>query len=122
MIFIILFGLIMLGLGVLMIKSPAAFSSSIITFSQQRYFHIVEIISRLFFGVMFVYYAPLTLAPNINALIGYLMIFAAILLLAIGAERHRLFAVWSAQKFNAIFRFCGVFAFILGGYIVFTAA
>jgi len=38
----------MMALSLLMIKNPQAFTRAIITFSQQRYFHIFEIISRLF--------------------------------------------------------------------------
>ncbi|WP_220465403.1 hypothetical protein [Colwellia sp. BRX10-3] len=121
MIFIIIFGLTMIALSVLMIINPQAFSDSIIKFSQQRYFHAFEIMSRLCFGGIFIYYSALTSAPTINAALGYLMIFAAIFLLVIGAKKHRKFALWSAQKFSAMFRFCGVFSFIFGGYIVYTA-
>ncbi|MGB2741254.1 MAG: hypothetical protein WBC60_11960 [Cognaticolwellia sp.] len=114
------FGLLMMMLSVLMIKSPRAFARGIIVFSQQTYFHVFEIISRLFFGLVFLYYSRFTLAPNINAALGYLMIFTALLLLVIGAKDHRAFALWSVQKFSAIFRFCGFLSFTFGGYIIYT--
>ena len=66
MILITGFGLMMMALSLLMIISPHAFSKGIIRFSQLTYFHIFEMMSRLFFGVVFVYYSPLTLAPTIN--------------------------------------------------------
>lgn len=114
------FGLLLMALSVLMIKNPQAFANGIIKFSQQAYFHVFEIVSRLFFGVAFVYYSSLTLAPNINAVLGYLMIFSAMLLLVVGAEKHRAFALWSAQKFRAMFRLSGFFSVVFGGYIIYT--
>ncbi|ARD44063.1 hypothetical protein A3Q33_06880 [Colwellia sp. PAMC 21821] len=97
----------MMVISLVMIKNPQTFATGIIKFSQQTYFHVVEILSRLFFGVVFVYYSPLTLAPSMNAALGYLMIFAAILLLVIGANKHRKFALWSAEKFSSRFRISG---------------
>lgn len=110
----------MMALSLLMIKNPQAFSAGIITFSQKSYFHIFEIFSRLFFGAAFIYYSPLSLAPNINAILGYLMIVAALMLLIIGAEKHRAFALWSAKKFRAMFRYCGFFSFLFGCYIIYS--
>ena len=69
MILITGFGLMMMALSLLMIISPHAFSKGIIRFSQLTYFHIFEMMSRLFFGVVFVYYSPLTLAPTINVVL-----------------------------------------------------
>jgi len=107
-------------ISLMMIKNPQTFATGIIKFSQQTYFHVVEILSRLFFGVVFVYYSPLTLAPSMNAMLGYLMIFTAILLLVIGANKHRKFALWSADKFSTRFRISGFFSFIFGSYIIYT--
>jgi hypothetical protein len=118
---IMLFGVLMMILSLLMIINPQAFSRGIVSFSKQSYFHAFEVLSRLFFGIAFVYYAPLSLAPTLNATLGYLMIFVVILILIIGADKHRKFALWSAKKFCPIFRFAGVFSAFFGSYIIFTA-
>ncbi|ASP47520.1 hypothetical protein [Cognaticolwellia beringensis] len=114
------FGLLMMVISLVMIKNPQTFATGIIKFSQQTYFHVFEILSRLFFGVVFVYYSPLTLAPIMNATLGYLMLLVAILLLVIGADKHRTFALWSAEKFSTTFRVSGFFSFIFGSYIIYT--
>ena len=120
MILMMFFALLMMLLSLQMMISPAVFSAGIIKFSQQRYFHHFEILSRLLFGVIFIYYAPLTRAMITHSVFGLLMVFAGIFLLIIGAEKHRAFAVWSANKFCSSFRFFGVFAFIFAGYIIYT--
>jgi hypothetical protein len=121
MILITGFGLMMMALSLLMIISPHTFSKGIIRFSQLTYFHIFEMMSRLFFGVVFVYYSPLTLAPTINVVLGYLMLIAAAVLCVVGAKKHRTFALWSATKFRSTFRFFGLFSLVFGGYIVYTS-
>jgi hypothetical protein len=120
MIFIVTFGLLMMLLSLRMIKNPQAFSGNIIKFSEQPYFHVFEILSRLIFGLIFIYYAPLTSAEVLNTALGYLMIFTSIFLLLLGGNKHRAFALWSAIRFCATFRFYGVFSFILGVYIIYS--
>ena len=111
----------MILLSLWMIISPQAFSQGIVNFSRQRYFHSFEVLSRLFSGVIFVIYAPLTHGHFTNLVFGCLMIVSAIILLIIGAKKHQEFALWSAKKFCPIFRFAGVFSAFFGSYIIFTA-
>lgn len=121
MILIIIFGLLMMLLSLLMMKSPEAFSVGIIKFSQQYYFHLIEILSRLLFGLIFIYYAPLTNAATMNTILGYLMVFTGVFLILIGGNKHRAFALWSAIQFRSMFRFSGVFSFMLGAFIIYSA-
>jgi uncharacterized membrane protein HdeD (DUF308 family) len=121
MVFIVTFGLIMVLLSLQMMKKPGEFSAAIIKFSNQSYFHIFEILSRLIFGLIFIYYAPSTSAVMINTVLGYLMLFTSILLVFLGAQKHRKFALWSARKFRSMFRFSGIFSFVFGVYIVYSA-
>ncbi len=115
------FGALMMLLSLLMINSPPAFSRAIVHFSQQTYFHIFEILSRLLFGVSFIDYAPSTRAVLIHTLFGGLMVFSAIVLLIIGAEKHRAFAGWSVAKFCPIFPIAGLCSLLFGSYIIYTA-
>lgn len=122
MIFIALFGLLMMLLSLQMIKSPNDFSKVIITFSEKPYFHVFEIMSRLLFAVIFIHYADATSAELTNTLLGFLMGFTAIFLVIIGEKKHRVFARWSAKKFNSVFQIAGCFSLMFGGYIIFTVA
>ncbi len=121
MVFIVIFGLIMVLLSLQMMKNSGEFSTAIIKFSNQSYFHVFEILSRLIFGLICIYYAPSTSAVMINTILGYLMLFTSILLAFLGAQKHRKFALWSATKFRSMFRFFGVFSFVFGIYIVYSA-
>ncbi len=118
---LIIFGLLMVLLSLQMMRNPGEFSAAIIKFSNQSYFHVFEILSRLIFGLIFIYYAPSTSAVMINTVLGYLMLFTSILLVFLGAQKHRKFALWSATKFRSMFRFSGVFSFVFGIYIVYSA-
>lgn len=103
------------------VKNPGEFSAAIIKFSNQSYLHVFEILSRLIFGLIFIYYAPSTSAVIINTVLGYLMLFTSILLVFLGVQKHRSFTLWSATKFCSIFRFSGVLSFVFGIYIVYSA-
>ena len=120
MVFIMIFGVLMMLLSLQMIKSPQIFSSGIAWFSQQAYFHVFEILSRLFFGLIFIYYASQTSAVMVNTVLGYLMLFTSMFLLIIGSNKHRTFACWSATTFCSTFRMAGVFSFGFGAYIVYS--
>lgn len=121
MIFIALFGVVMMLLSLKMIKNPIGFAQAIVTFSQKRYFHIFEILSRLFFAVVFIHYAASTSAEIMHSVLGLLMAFTSIFLVIIGEEKHRVFAVWSASKFSSMFRFSGLCSLFFGAFIIYSA-
>lgn len=120
MFLIALFGLLMMLISVHMIKAPDGFAKAIIAFSQLKYFHSFEIINRLLFAVIFIHYAEETNAELINSLFGFLMGFTSIFLVVIGEVKHRKFALWSATKFNSMFRYLGVCSLFFGGFIIYS--
>ena len=115
------FGLLMMMLSIMMIKSPQAWSKNIIKFSQQSFFHPFEILSRVSFGLIFIHYSEQTGFPTLMAIIGNLLIAVGIGLLCTPPSLHRRFAVWSAVKFKAVFRWAGFVSFLFGLFLVYAS-
>jgi hypothetical protein len=114
MIFILLFGLGMAFFGVVMFLKPNRFSDGIISFSEKSWFHLTEIISRLVFGLAFILVADQTDYALTITIIGIIIIAAGFILILIGEERHRRFAVFVSNYLRDKFRYIGIFALVLG--------
>ncbi|MCF6193520.1 MAG: hypothetical protein L3J46_04215 [Kangiellaceae bacterium] len=121
MYFIAAFGLVMMGLSIIMIVNPNYWSNGIIDFSRKPYFHWFEVISRLIAGYVFVVHNKSTLYPQLILSIGYLLIAVGIGLLIAGEIKHRKFAVWSAHKFKSTFRFAGIGSFMFGIFLIYVS-
>ena len=113
------FGILMILLSAVMVIDPDNWSNGIVKFSRTKYFHGFEIISRLFFGAIFIAFSKQTLYPAVMGAFGYLMVTAGVGLLIAGSSRHKQFAVWSAKKFNKTFRPAGIVSIVFGVFIVY---
>lgn len=118
---IAVFGLVLIILSVVMVSCPTCWAKGIVHFSEKAFFHPFEILSRLAFGVIFISYAPATSYPSLMLTIGYLLTAVGLGLLLTPPSRHRQFAVWSAEKFKALFRPAGAVSMLFGMFIVFAA-
>ena len=74
MYFIAAFGLLMLLLSLVMAVKPESFSKGIISFSEQPYFHIAEVISRIIAGLIFTHYSTDTQFPQTIFAIGIVLL------------------------------------------------
>lgn len=115
------FGILIVLLSAVMVVDPDYWSNGIVRFSRAKYFHGFEIASRLGFGAIFIAFSEQTLYPAIMGVFGYLMVVVGVGLLIAGASRHKQFAVWSAKKFNKIFRPAGIVSIVFGAFIVYGA-
>ena len=118
MFIIILFGLGMISLGSYMTAYPLKFSAGIVSFSEKRWFHTFEVLSRLIVGLLFLVAANKTSFEFIVTVLGYLLCFTSIFLVVIGAKRHRKFALL-ISRIGQHFRILGIFAIILGSGIIY---
>lgn len=110
----------MMLLSIMMITSPVYWSNAIVKFSEKRYFHLFEILSRLAFGVMFIMSADQTLYPGLMLGIGYLLLAVGAGLLLIPPSKHKQFAIWSALRFKHMFRPMGVGSLFFGAFLVYA--
>ena len=115
------FGILMILLSTMMVINPDSWSNRILKFSQMKVFHGFEIVSRLFFGVVFITFADQTLYPAVMRAFGYLMAAVGVGLLIAGPSRHQQFAVWSARKFFRTFRPAGIVSLMFGAFIAYAA-
>ena len=115
------FGILMILLSAVMVIDPDNWSNGILKFSQMTYFHGFEIVSRLFFGAIFIAFSEQTLYPAVIGALGYLMVAVGVGLLMAGSSRHKQFAVWTARKFNKTFRPAGIVSIVFGVFIVYAA-
>lgn len=113
-------GLLTIVLSLMMIVSPAGWAKGILTFSEQRYFHIFEIVSRLLLGVILIGFGGDTLHPRLWVVLGYVMFAVAVLLVVMGSKRHRAFAEKSST-FERIFRPAGFFSLAFGVFVIYSA-
>jgi hypothetical protein len=104
-----------------MIINPEYWSAGIVKFSEKRWFHPFEIVSRFAFGLVFVVFANQTLYPQLMSFIGYLLIAVSAGLLSTPPSTHRKFAVWSAERFRNLFRPLGFVSLLFGAFLIFAA-
>ncbi len=115
------FGLLMAALSGSMISNPDGFARGIVRFSEARYFHAFEILSRLAFGAVFLVYSDQTQFPTTMRVVGLLLVAVGAGLLLTPPARHRQYAVWSADRFRRLFRPAGVLSMAFGVFIVYAA-
>lgn len=117
MFLLLAFGTVMLGFGCYMCAQPIRFSNGIIWFSERKWFHLFEIVSRFILGVFFILFSDKTAYPLFVNFLGGLLCFVSLFLVAIGSNRHRRFALLVA-KIGKNFRYLGLIAIICGAIIV----
>lgn len=122
MYFIAFAGLLMLLLNLVMVVKPESFSKGIISFSEQPYFHIVEVSSRIIAGLIFIHYSADTLFPQAIFTIGIVLVCVGVGLAFTPARLHRKFALWSAHYFKNKFRFIGLFSVPLPLLLIYSAS
>ena len=121
MYFITAFGTLLLCLSVIMVVNPNYWSNGIINFSKKPYFHWFEVVSRITYGVLFVLFNESTSYPQLILSVGYVLIAVGFGLILIGSVRHRIFAVWSANRFKSTFRPAGIASFIFGLFLIYMS-
>lgn len=115
------FGVLMTFICTFMVVNPKRFSETIVTFSKQKWFHVVEISARAIMGVICIKYSDSTLYPTIFNILGYGLIVVAIGLVCLAPKKHKKFALWVAQNFESKFRVIGIISMPLGGVIIYMA-
>jgi hypothetical protein len=121
MIWIGVFGLLMLLISVLMIARPNLWIDLALKFSRLKYMHPLEILIRLLFGVTFVNYGSETDYPILIEYIGYLLLAVGAGLLLTPPSQHRRFAIWAITKVGRGFRIAGLGSLVFGGFLIYVA-
>jgi hypothetical protein len=115
------FGALMMLLSAMMVADPEYWSKGVVKFSRWAWFHPFEIVSRILFGVSFVFFADQTRFPGLMSVIGYVLLAVGVGLLLMPPSKHREFAEWSAGRFKSVFRPAGLVSFFFGLFLVIAA-
>lgn len=118
---IIFFGLLMIVISLVAVIDPERFSRSIVDFCRWRFFHSVEVISRILIGVLFIAYANQTLYPGVMKIVGYVIFAVGIMLSLTPPKYHIQYGIWAAEKFKNIFRSTGVLSLFFGIFLIYAA-
>jgi|TARA_R110002051_G_scaffold314111_1_gene390802 hypothetical protein len=120
-ILISVWGVIISCVGLFMLLKPQGFADAIVLFSRQRYFHAVEIISRLMIGAALLLDAHNTSFPLVFEVIANLLFIIAVFLVFMTEKYHKMFALWAGTHCISWFRPAGVSALIFGLWAVYVS-
>ncbi len=118
---IALFGSILAAISLVMVAKPDAWARCIVRYSRMRYMHVLEILIRVGFGVLFLRFADDAKFPLTMKIIGYILLAVGVGLTLTPPSSHRRFAVWSVEKFSRYFRRAGLVSFAFGVFLIYTA-
>ncbi|NND45676.1 MAG: hypothetical protein HKN58_10155 [Xanthomonadales bacterium] len=121
MYFIAIFGMLMMVFSIAIIINPTAWAEAIVRFSQWRWFHPFEIVSRLAFGAAFLRWGSETAHPALMQVIGWVLLAVGLGLALTPPSQHRRFAAWSAGAFHKVFRPAGIGSLLFGAFITWSA-
>lgn len=117
---ILSFAILLIVLSSYMVLLPKNWANGIVRFSQWRYFHPFEIISRLAVGLGFIYFSDQSKYPQLILGIGYLLVAVSIGLTFTLPTKHKQFAVWTADKFLPVFRPAGIVSICFGIFLIYS--
>lgn len=118
---ILFFGIVTILISAVIVARPTYWSEAIIRFSEWRYFHLFEIITRLAMGGLFITSAPDTAYPTAIAVMGAVILAVGLGLMVTPPSLHRRFALWAAEKFRPAFRPLGVGSILFGLFLIYAA-
>ena len=114
-------GALMALISLWMAFKPADFADGVLAFSEWRWFHAFEVLSRLVIGLAFIVLNEAFVYPGFATGFGYLLVAVGIGLIMLGRERHERFARWTATLSPAVFRPSGAVGFALGALLAWLA-
>ena len=115
---IVLFGVIMIGLSLMMIVSPAKWLDLSIRYCRLRYMHPLEILIRLGFGYIFIAYGPVTKFPTVISYAGYLLVAVGSGLAFLNPSFHRHLGITMIQRIGPWFRWTGLVSLPMGIFLI----
>ena len=118
--FIILFGLLILFLGVMILAKPEPIFAVLGRNSESLTLHIVAVVVRFILGTALVTYAGESKFPLALQVIGWLSISAAFLLIVIGRSNFKSLLAWGFSFASSIGRVVGFVAILFGVFLIFS--
>lgn len=119
---ILLFGFLVLLLGIVILVKPDSVLSLFRKNSESNGLYDLAVIARLILGITLLIYADQSKYPLALQILGWLSVTAAIILLAIGRSRFKKLITWVLDLALTFMRIAGLFAILLGGFLIYAVA
>ena len=119
-ILIIIFGVLMLLAGILLITNPEIIFKVLRENSDSLWLHTGAVVVRLLLGALLIYQASVSKFPLTIEVIGWVAIFAAIVLTVIGRKNFKHLISWVFSLVKPLGRIGGFLAFGFGSFLVYA--
>lgn len=118
--FIMIFGALICVAGLVILVNPESIFGPIRRNSDGIGLQVLAVVVRLVLGVFLVLEADASRFPHLIEVLGWLSIFAALLLLVIGRARFKRLMTWSLSKVKPLGRPAGLLAMVFGAFLVYA--
>lgn len=118
---ILLFGIVIVLLGVAIFVAPDSIFGLIIGHAESLGLHVLAVVGRFVMGIAFITYAGESHYPVAFQVLGWLTITVAIILGIMGRSRFKGLMTWGLSLAAPFGRFVGVVSILLGGFLMCAA-
>lgn len=119
-ILIIIFGILMLLAGILLLSNPDIIFKVLRENADKPWLHIAAVLVRLLLGSLLLFQASISKLPVTMEIIGWLAIFAAIVLMVIGRNNFKRLITWVFSLFKPFSTIGGMLALCFGTLLIYA--
>jgi uncharacterized protein YjeT (DUF2065 family) len=116
---VLIVGLIVLGMGILVLISPASLKRMLHIFVAKQWWYFVTGI-RILVGILFILVASETRSPLFVRTVGVLFILAGLVVPLMGAARIQRLVSWWLERSDATLRLWALFSIVFGAAILWS--
>jgi hypothetical protein len=116
---VVIVGLIILGIGILVLISPASLKEVLRIFLAKQWWYFASVI-RILVGILFILAASETGAPLFVLMVGILFILGGVALPLMGVARIERLTSWWLKRSDVTLRLWALFAFAFGAAILWS--
>ena len=116
---VLIVGLIVLGMGILVLISPASLKRMLHIFLAKQWWYFVTGI-RILVGILFILVASETRSPLFVRMVGVLFILAGLVVPLMGTARIQRLVSWWLERSDATLRLWALFSIAFGAAILWS--
>jgi len=117
---LIAFGVFMVAAGIALVINPELIFTLLRANRDKFELHAAAVLARLVLGILFIYKAGVSKYPLVIEFLGWLFIFAAIVLTVIGRKRFMQLLSWALSLAKPFGRVAGILAVGFGSFIIYA--
>lgn len=118
--FIILFNLFILAMAGFMAFRPRQFTETLLKLSEAVWLHVLAAAARIAIGIALILYADQSRFPLTLQILGWLAIFAGVILALVPRAKFIRLMHWAFERFARYTRIAAVFAVLFAGFLIYA--